>query len=268
MKKLLPVLLLLSTIAVDAQQYITKKNIHYYPDSVSKKDAYINTQCTLDVYYPKGTKNVATIVWFHGGGLTGGNKEIPKALMDKGYAIIGVEYRLSPKAKAPAYIEDAAAATAWVFQHIATYGGSTNLVFISGHSAGGYRTALHRAADWDRYGLPPEPLAGAVPISGVFDVRPLIRTSMNEALRLDPASAAALDLLREPVRSAAPLALFVGGDESAEFHAQSDALAAAWADLDPRVVDVPGRNHFDVIEGLADPGSELNRTIVAMIERR
>ena len=139
MKQLFFCWLLAITVATNAQQqYSTEKNIHYYADSINGKDSYINTQCTLDLYYPKGAKNFATIVWFHGGGLTGGSKEIPKALLDKGYAVAGVEYRLSPKVKSPAFIEDAAAAVAWVFQHIASYGGSDKLIFISGHSAGGY----------------------------------------------------------------------------------------------------------------------------------
>ena len=139
MKRLLFFLLLVSSLTVHSQQsYSTEKGIPYYPDSIYKKDVYMTSQCTLDIYYPKGLKNYATIIWFHGGGLTGGNKEIPKALMDKGYAVIGVDYRLSPKVTAPAYIEDAAAAVAWTFQHIRNYGGNPDLIFISGHSAGGY----------------------------------------------------------------------------------------------------------------------------------
>ena len=79
------------------QQYVIDKNIPYYGDAVNKKDPYIASQCLLDIYYPKGAKNYATIVWFHGGGITAGDKEIPAALMNKGYAIVGVQYRLSPK---------------------------------------------------------------------------------------------------------------------------------------------------------------------------
>jgi acetyl esterase/lipase len=121
------------------QQRSERKNdIFYYPDSTTITDDYIKSQCRLDIYYPKNTKNFATIVWFHGGGITGGKKEIPKELMDKGVAVIGVGYRLSPKAKAPAYIEDAAAAIAWAFKNIAAYGGNNKLIFVSGHSAGGY----------------------------------------------------------------------------------------------------------------------------------
>src|SRR4030095_14455766 len=79
-----------------------------------------------------------TIVWFHGGGLTAGRKELPEQLKNQGFAVLSVEYRLSPKVKSPAYIEDAAAAVAWVFKHISEYGGSDKLIFVSGHSAGGY----------------------------------------------------------------------------------------------------------------------------------
>jgi acetyl esterase/lipase len=112
-------LLFLSIISIYSyaqQQYVTLKDISYYADSANKKDAYKASQCRLDLYYPKGASNFATIIWMHGGGITGGQKELPKALLEKGYAVVGVGYRLSPKVNAPAYIEDAAAALAWVFQ--------------------------------------------------------------------------------------------------------------------------------------------------------
>jgi acetyl esterase/lipase len=169
MKRLLLLVFCLQTLsAIAQQQYATEKNIHYYADSVNQKDAYISSQCTLDVYYPKGAKNVSTIVWFHGGGLTGGSKEIPKALMEKGYTIVGVEYRLSPKATAPAYIEDAAAAVAWVYQHISNYGGSTNLIFVSGHSAGGYLGMMITLDKkyLSKYGIDANSIAGLIPFSG------------------------------------------------------------------------------------------------------
>ena len=126
------------------KDYQTITNIHYYNESVNKSDVYINERCVLDVYIPKNVKNFSTVIWFHGGGLTGGNKEIPKYLQEKGIAVIGVNYRLSPHVNAAKAIEDAAAATAWVFKNIKNYGGDENLIFISGHSAGGYLAAWLR----------------------------------------------------------------------------------------------------------------------------
>ena len=168
MKHLLFFLLLATVASAGAQQYVTEKNIRYYPDSVNAKDTSVAKHCTLDFYYPKGVKNFSTVVWFHGGGLTGGSKELPKALLEQGLAVVGVDYRLSPSVKAPAYIEDAAAAVAWTFKHIAYYGGSNKLIFLSGHSAGGY---LDMMITLDKkylakYNIDANNIAALIPFSG------------------------------------------------------------------------------------------------------
>lgn len=62
--------------------------------------------------------------------------------MNQGFAVVAVNYRLSPKAQNPAYTEDAAAAVAWAYKHIEEYGGSPRRVFVTGHSAGGYLTLM------------------------------------------------------------------------------------------------------------------------------
>ena len=107
-------------------------------------------------------------MWFHGGGLTGGNKEIPAALKEKGVAIVGVNYRLSPKVNAPAYIEDAAAAVSWVFNNIESFGGDSTLIFVSGHSAGGYLVSLIGLdKSWlKKHAIDANRIAGIIPFSG------------------------------------------------------------------------------------------------------
>lgn len=105
-------------------------------------DEYQQERCRLDVYVPENQQGFATVVWFHGGGLTGGNKSIPEGLKHRGIAVVAANYRLSPKVSSPTYIEDAAAAVAWTFQHIEKYGGSKKRVYVSGHSAGGYLTNM------------------------------------------------------------------------------------------------------------------------------
>lgn len=150
------------------EDYQLITNIHYYDEAVNKSDAYINERCVLDIYIPKKVKNFSTVIWFHGGGLTGGNKEIPKYLQEKGIAVIGVNYRLSPKVNAAKAIDDAAAATAWVFKNIKNFGGAPNLIFISGHSAGGYLASMV-ALDKNylaKYAIDANQLAGIIPFSG------------------------------------------------------------------------------------------------------
>jgi len=168
MKQLLLTFLLCGALTSFSQQYVTIPDIGYYTDSSSRKEHYTTSQCKLDLYYPKDKKGFATIIWFHGGGITGGRKEIPKELMDKGYAIAGVGYRLSPRVPAPSYINDAAAAVAWVFKNISQYGGSNKLIFVSGHSAGGY---LGMMITLDKkylaaYNIDANNIAGLIPFSG------------------------------------------------------------------------------------------------------
>lgn len=151
-----------------SQEYNTIQNIRYYDEKTNKADAYINERCMLDAYIPKNVKNFPTVIWFHGGGLTGGQKEIPEGLKNKGIAVIGVNYRLSPKVNAPEYIEDAAAAAAWVFKNIKNYGGREDLIFISGHSAGGYLAVMVGLNKMylEKYGIDANHFAGIIPFSG------------------------------------------------------------------------------------------------------
>ena len=148
--------------------YEIKQNIHYYPDSINQSDLYINQRCVLDIYYPKNIKGFATIVWIHGGGLTSFQKEIPEALKNKGVAIIAINYRLYPKVKAPAYIEDTAAAVAWTFNNIQNFGGNNNLIFVSGHSAGGYLASMVGLdKKWlAAHNIDANKIAGIIPFSG------------------------------------------------------------------------------------------------------
>ena len=81
-------------------------DLPYYEKQANLKDPYIQERCVLDIYYPADKKGYATIVWFHGGGLTSGNKSIPERLKNQGMAVVAVNYRFYPKVKAPTYIDE------------------------------------------------------------------------------------------------------------------------------------------------------------------
>jgi acetyl esterase/lipase len=168
MKKIF-IFILLFGITVYGQklEYNTKSNIPYYSDAINKTDAYINERCILDIYYPKKNSGLPTVVWFHGGGLSSGSKELPDEIKGKGVCVVSVNYRLSPKVSSPKYIEDAAAAVAWVFKNINTVGSDNSLVFISGHSTGEYLASMISLdkkwllAD----GIDANKIAGIIPLS-------------------------------------------------------------------------------------------------------
>ncbi len=141
---------------------------------------YEQQRCRLDVYLPKGKKNFPTLIWFHGGGLKNGDKRslqsgdsvksesIAHSFAENGIAMVVPNYRLSPKATYPAYIQDAAAAVLWVKQQMPQRGASTKGIFVGGHSAGGYLTLMlamdpHYLKD---IGLESSDIAGIIPVSG------------------------------------------------------------------------------------------------------
>lgn len=168
MKKILLSMVLVATalVAYAQDKYVVKSDIPYVEKTDSS--AYRKERCKLDVYYPTDKKGYKTIVWFHGGGLEGGNKDLLWGLRNSGMAIVAPNYRLFPKCKAPDYIRDAAAAMAWTMKHIAEYGGDPSQVYVGGHSAGGYLT-LMLALDKSylaEYGIDADSVKGYFPVSG------------------------------------------------------------------------------------------------------
>lgn len=217
----------------------------------------------------RAAKPRGTVLFIHGGYWRAFSKEVFSWVADgflgQGLSVAILNYPLCPDVT----LDAIAGSTRRAFAHLwreALSEAERGRVVVTGHSAGGYLSALHLATDWSEYDLPADPLAGVVPISGVFALAPLIATTMNDAIRLDPESADRLSLAGRPWRSRAPLTLVVGGDESGEFHRQSRELASHWDELAHEFVDIAGTNHFDVIDGLGQPGSQLNRIITDMID--
>jgi arylformamidase len=132
---------------------------------------------------------------------------------------------------------------------------------ISGHSAGGHLAACMLATDWPAYdaSLPEDLVMAAYTISGLFDLGPLVATSVNKALRLDQTAAKAASPLfwKEPARGS--LDAVVGEHESAEYHRQSRTVVERWgaAGVATRFGTVAGANHFTAIAPLADPQSPM-----------
>ncbi len=133
-----------------------------------KGDSYSKERLKLDISYPDTAHDAPVIVWFHGGGLTGGKKAIPSKLKNEGYVIVAPNYRLIPNVDVEECIDDAAEAVAWVFKNAAKYGGDRSKIFVSGHSAGGFLTSMI-GLDKSRllkYGIDADSIAGLIPYSG------------------------------------------------------------------------------------------------------
>lgn len=180
-KLLLYVFLLAGITSFSQTTYELKKNVSYYDTTTQASDAYLKERCKLDVYYPKDTMNVSTVVWFHGGGLENGEKHIPEGLLNKGVIVVTVNYRMHPKVKHPVYIEDAAAAVAWTFKNIKKYNGNRGKIFVTGHSAGGYLASMVGLDKGylQKHDIDANAIAGLIPLSGHTITHFTIRREMG-----------------------------------------------------------------------------------------
>ncbi len=163
-KLLLAIMMMVATSIYAQNNYKQVDNIPYAMSS----DSYAKDRCKLDVYYPTDKKDCPVVVWFHGGGLTSGNKSIPEKLKQEGLVVVAVNYRLMPKVPIDSCLDDAAASLAWVYREIKKYGGDTHKLFVSGHSAGGYLTMmLGLDKKWlAKYGVDADSITGLIPFSG------------------------------------------------------------------------------------------------------
>lgn len=244
-----------------AQEYLYEKDIPYYPKNhPSQQDKYVVARCKLDVYYPKmvaPNQPFSTVVWFHGGGLSGGEKHLPEGLKNQGIAVVTVNYRLHPEVKNPAYIEDAAAAVAWVINNIEEFGGNKNKIVLSGHSAGGYLASMVGLdKKWlAMHGLDANILAALIPLSG--------HTITHFTIRKERGLPETQPIIDEyapifHVRADAPPLLLITGDRELELLGRYEENAFMM-----RMMKVAGHQQTEIMEldgydhGMVDPAIPL-----------
>jgi acetyl esterase/lipase len=250
-------------ITVNAQTitYKTENNISYR--SGGNHEEYMKERCKLDIYFPENVDSFTTVVWFHGGGLTSGEKHIPERLKNKKVAIVTVNYRLSPKVKSPAFIDDAAAAVAWTFKNIGKYGGDPKKIVVSGHSAGGYLACMigldkHYLA---AYGIDANSIQKLVPFSGQMITHFQIRKE-----RSIPEKQPLVDEFAPQfhVRADAPPLYLITGDRELEMLGRYEENAYMW-----RMMQISGHKQTTLYEldgfnhgGMAEPAFDLLLKII------
>jgi len=205
----------------------------------------------FDLFYPAG-RPAGLALFVHGGYWRRFGREdwshLAAGCTGAGWACAVPSYTLAPEARIAAITgEIAAAVTASAAQ-------VPGPIALAGHSAGGHLVARMAMANGPLAGDVAGRVTRVVPISPLSDLRPLLRTSMNAALRMDAAEAAAESPVLGAPRDGVAVTVWVGADERPAFRDQARWLGAAWG---VRVRQAAGRHHFDVIDALRDPASAM-----------
>lgn len=219
----------------------------------------------LDLYHPKSVETAPVVVFFYGGGWRNGTRQgyrfVASALTKAGFAVAIPDYRLHPEVRFPEFMEDAAAAVAWVVEHRRAQGG-TGEVYLMGHSAGAHIAALLALdhAYLANAGIANPQIKGLVGLSGPYDFLPLgegyLRSVFPEPLR---ASSQPINFVSN---RAPPTLLIHGTDDRVVQPKNSDNLAAALteAGVSVELIRYEGMGHSRVVGALAPPLGFLGDT--------
>jgi len=215
---------------------------------------------TLDVYEPIVDNGLRPcVIHLHGGfwqeGSKAGSGFPAEAMNDAGWVLVGAGYTLAPGATLGEIVDEIAAVVCWVRDHGGDHRIDPSRIAVTGHSAGGHLgAALLAGISGDEAA---QALAGLVLISGVYDLAPVAASYVNDAMGMDDADVVALSVLGKAPVVDVPVRLVVGADEPDTFQAQTDALHRDWTGALSSLTmqRVPGRDHFDILDELAEPGS-------------
>ncbi|MCZ2813816.1 alpha/beta hydrolase [Modestobacter sp. VKM Ac-2979] len=228
---------------------------------------------TYDVFPGAGEGLSPALYFVHGGFWKATDSKVWSYVADgmapHGVVTVVESYTLAPAVSVAEITRQHRAAFAHLYRNAEEFGVDRSKIVVAGHSAGGHAVGALLATDWaGEYGLPAQPFAGALPFSAVMDLRPLVHSFVQPWLNLSPGDAAALSPQLHLPTAVPPTLAVVGTRETEEFERQSRdwaaACQAAGLDVEFRTLE---RNHFDILDDLADPDGELARAVLGFLGR-
>ncbi len=229
---------------------------------------------TIDIFPAAQRDSPAPVlVFIHGGWWRSLDKAdhsfIAPAFTQTGACVVLPNYALCPAVTVPDITLQMVHALAWTWRQVAAYGGDPNRITVVGHSAGGHLATMLLACVWPVVDpeLPKRLVRNVLSISGLYDLDVVRRIPYLKAdLRLTPAQAKKASPACLPRPAHGHLATVVGAEESPEFIRHNGLMRAAWG---PRRVPVceqlPGLNHFSVVQALAQPGHRLHGLALGLL---
>jgi len=222
-----------------------------------------------------GDDNGPLLVYIHGGYWQRGDKNmysfVTEAFIRHGVSVAVLNYDLTPTVRMGQIPQQIQKAICWLWHNASDLEFNRERISVMGHSAGGHLTAMMMATNWPLIDgeVPADLVRSAIPISGVFDLEPIIHTSLNAGPQMDLDEAVSQSPLFLTPLTDAPQLVVDGGGETDEFHRQSDAYVERFS-TDKRQIEryiVPNDDHFDELHRLAEDDSAFFEKSMRLITR-
>ncbi|HSV44884.1 MAG TPA: alpha/beta hydrolase [Ramlibacter sp.] len=268
----------------DNRALVPAHPVHFRDWAARSAEAMRSHPRELDVRYGGGPSehldvfaapqaDAPVLVFIHGGYWRAMDKRdhafIAPAFTAQGACVVVPNYALAPAVSIPQIVMQMVQALAWTWRHIGRYGGNRERIVVAGHSAGGHLAAMLLSCVWPVFGrdLPSDLVKGALSISGLHDLEPFVRTPfLKDSLQLTRAQARRASPALLPPPAQGVLYAVAGGDESEEYHRQLRMVREAWGpERVPVCEQLPGLNHFSVLDALLQPGHRLNTLALGLL---
>ena len=245
----------------------------YRADAVAKKRAELDVSYgpsprqIVDIFWSGAGRDAPLAMFIHGGYWRAlqpsAFSQVAAGLNARGVTVALAGYDLCPQVSISKIVDEMRQACLFLWKR------HGKRILVLGHSAGGHLAAATLATDWKALGAPADLVPAAMAISGLFDLAPMIATSMNADFKLDAAEARRLSPLFWTAPAGKTFDAVVGGAESSEFLRQSRTIVDTWgkAGVKTRFEAPAGANHFTVIEPLADPDSAMVKRLVELLPK-
>lgn len=226
----------------------------------------------LDVFMPadaSGGDSRPVVIFVHGGAWRSldlaGSAFAAETFTARGALYVPLGFSVMPAAGSlDEMVAQVRTGIAWVWQNIASYGGDPSRLHLIGHSSGGHLAAMALVTNWQRlYGLPASVIRSCILVSGLYDLEPVRLSYRNDMLKLDRAAEIRNSPCRNLPEEGPPTLIVYGQHETSEFKRQAMTFEAAWSRRygNARWLELAGANHYEAIEMLVDPASEISRAV-------
>lgn len=230
----------------------------------------------LDIYASENAKGMPVLISIHGGGWTVGSKNpwaiSAETLMSWGIIAVSIDYGLAPQYRMKDIIAHVRHAVAWVYNNIAQYGGNPNRLYIHGASAGAHLAGTTIMPGWHKdFGLPKDVIKGLVAMSGLYDLCTLVHateTDIQQALQMTLEEARRDSPIYHLPKHPIPTLIAYGEQEPLilyQLEANNYAYELQKAGCEVSLIEVPGANHFDTMNELANAEGKVFKALLKML---